>query len=350
MLGFFARHVAREGGGRWSSSRAANALARWAHRARANTRRGSRRNIREHYDLGNDFYALFLDDTLTYSCGVFEHPGATMREASIAKLDRICRKLELAGGQRVLEIGTGWGGFALHAAGRYGCHVTTTTISEAQRTEAGRRFAAAGLADRIHLLGVDYRDLGGAYDRVVSIEMIEAVGGANLPAFFAKCAALLKEDGAMAVQAITMPDRDWASYLRAPDFIQRYVFPGSCVPSLGAMLAAAGRTDLRVVDVESLGPHYAETLRRWRARFLSRLDEVRAQGRSERFLRLWDYYLSYCEAGFEERYVDDLQLVWGRPAWRGAVERTPGRLEAAAPARASFGDPHATSRSTGGGA
>lgn len=322
VLRFFARHVARDGGDGWSSSRLAGILARLVHATRANTRSGSRRNIREHYDLGNDFYALFLDDTMTYSCAYFERPDATLREASLAKLELVCRKAGLAPGMHVLEIGTGWGSFALHAARHHGCRVTTTTISEAQRAEATRRVRAAGLADRIRILGADYRDLTGRYDRLVSLEMVEAVGAERLGTYFRKCADLLAPDGAMVLQAITLPDRDWDAYRRSPDFIQRHVFPGSCVPSPGALTRAiAARTDLRLVDVQSLGPHYAETLRRWRAAFLARRDEARAQGRTERFLRLWDFYLAYCEAGFAEGYVDDLQLLLAKPAWAGVRPR-----------------------------
>lgn len=318
VLRFFARHLARNGGGGWSSSRLAGLLARLLHGMRTNTRRGSRRNIREHYDLGNDFYALFLDDTLTYSCAFFERPDVPLRDASLAKLELVCRKAGLAPGMHVLEIGTGWGSFALHAARHHGCRVTTTTISAAQREEATRRVAAAGLADRIRILGTDYRDLTGRYDRLVSLEMVEAVGAERLGTYFRKCADLLAPDGAMVLQAITLPDRDWKAYLRSPDFIQRHVFPGSCVPSPGALTRAiAEHTDLRLVDVQSLGPHYAETLRRWRAAFLARRDEARAQGRPERFLRLWDFYLAYCEAGFAEGYVDDLQLLLAKPAWSG---------------------------------
>jgi cyclopropane-fatty-acyl-phospholipid synthase len=254
---------------------------------------------------------------MTYSCGVFDSPDTDLRTAQKAKLDSICRQLDLEPHHRVLEIGTGWGSFALHAAREYGCRVTTTTISREQRTEAERRVREAGLADRIEILSEDYRNLTGRYDRLVSIEMIEAVGHRHLGTFFAKCAELLEDDGVLLLQAITMPDRDWEHYVRTADFIQLWVFPGSCCPSLGAMQRAWSPTDLRVDRVESIGPHYERTLRLWRERFLARREDAAALGHDTRFLRLWEYYLAYCEAGFAERYVDDLQIRLARPGWRG---------------------------------
>ena len=323
LLRVFARDVARHRAGSWTHAAFARPLLRLGHLLRRNTRAGSRRNIREHYDLGNAFYRLFLDDTMTYSCAVFTDPAATLREASIAKLDLACRKLGLGPEHHVLEIGTGWGSFAIHAARHYGCRVTTTTISPAQRELAVERIRAAGLERRVEVLARDYRDLEGTFDRLVSIEMIEAVGHEHLPAFFRACSDRLRPDGAMLLQAITMPDRDYDAYRDAADFIQRYVFPGSSLPSLGAMtVAVADHTDFRIDGVESIGLHYAETLRRWRAAFEARLPEVRSLGFDERFVRLWRYYLCYCEAGFEERYVDDLQLVLAKPAWRGAAGDT----------------------------
>jgi cyclopropane-fatty-acyl-phospholipid synthase len=323
LLRVFARNVTRRGGGRWAHAALARPLARLGHALRANSRRGSRRNIEAHYDLGNAFYALFLDETMTYSCGIFPDPPGTLREASVRKLDLVCRKLGLGPNHRVLEIGTGWGSFALHAARTCGCRVTTTTISPAQRQMALERVRAAGLSDRIEVLGTDYRDLSGTFDRLVSIEMIEAVGHANLPAYFRACADRLRPDGAMLLQAITMPDRDYQEYLASADFIQRHVFPGSSLPSLGSIAGAVARTDLRIDHVESIGRHYGETLRRWRAAFTDRLPEVRTLGFDERFVRLWTYYLCYCEAGFEENYVDDLQIVLAKPAWK-APSALPG--------------------------
>lgn len=287
---------------------------RWQHRQRKNTRPGSRRNIHAHYDLGNELFALFLDDTMTYSCGIFESPHATMREASIAKLDRICQKLELGPGDRVLEIGTGWGSFAIHAATRYGCHVTTTTISARQHALATERVRALGLDDRITLLLRDYRDLDGTYDKLVSIEMIEAVGHDYLDAFFGLCCQRLRPQGLMLLQAITMRDQRYDQARRDVDFIRQYIFPGSVIPSITAMLDSLTRaTDMRLVHLEDITPHYARTLAAWRARFHEHGDEVRALGYDEPFIRLWDYYLALCQAGFAERYTGNVQMLLCRP-------------------------------------
>lgn len=287
------------------------------HWLRANTRAGSRRNIAAHYDLGNDFYRLWLDETMAYSSGIFVEPGATLVEASVEKIDRVCRKLDLRAEDHVLEIGTGWGGFAIHAARHYGCRITTTTISREQFQVAQQRIGAAGVSDRVTLLQADYRDLRGQYDKLVSIEMIEAVGHRFLGDYFRQCARLLRRDGSLVLQSIVMPERGYSQYLRSVDFIQRYVFPGGCLPSLAAMLEAAGRTtDLRFVHAEDFAPHYAETLRRWRGAFHTRLDEVRRLGYSEEFIRLWNYYLCYCEAAFEERYVGVLQVQLDQPECR----------------------------------
>lgn len=297
-------------------SRVLNLPQALAHRLRPNSRRGSQRNIHDHYDLGNDFFSIFLDPTMTYSCGFFIHPEASMEEASIAKLDRVCQKLELKAGDRVVEIGTGWGSFALHAARHYGCHVTTTTISDAQYEVASQRVAAAGLGERITLLKQDYRTLTGTYDKLVSIEMIEAVGAEFMDTYFATCSRLLKPDGQALLQAIIMPEHRFAAYLRSVDYIQHYVFPGSALTSVGAMAASVGRaTDFNICHVEDLAPHYARTLHLWRARFLARLDAVRALGGyDERFIRLWDYYLAYCEAGFAERRTGVVQVLLTKPA------------------------------------
>ncbi|MHC4948251.1 MAG: class I SAM-dependent methyltransferase [Planctomycetota bacterium] len=319
VLRLFARNLDVTDGMEGGAARLAGAVARLRHRRRRNTRTGSRRNIEDHYDLGNDLYALFLDESMTYSCAVFERPDATLAEAQSAKLERICRALHLSPGDHVLEIGSGWGSFAIHAARRYGCRVTTTTISPAQHELATARVRAAGLADRVEVRLRDYRDLDGTYDRIVSIEMIEAVGHEFLDAYFGACRRLLRPDGRMALQAILMPDHRYASYRKAADFIQRYVFPGSSLPSPGAITAAVGRaTDLRLVHLDDLTPHYAETLRRWRARFIANLDRVRALGYPPRFERLWDYYLSYCEAGFAERTIGVAQLVLAGPGDRRA--------------------------------
>ncbi len=291
---------------------------------RRNTPAGSRRNIREHYDLGNELFELFLDDTMTYSAGIYPAADSTLREASVSKLDRICRKLRLGPTEHVVEIGTGWGSFAIHAAKHYGCRVTTTTISEAQHRLARERVAAQGLQERVTLLREDYRNLSGRYDKLVSIEMIEAVGHDNLAAYFRQCAGLLKDDGAMLIQVISMPDQRYEQYLRNSDFIQRYIFPGSCCPALGAMLDAVKRaTDMKIVHLEDIAGHYARTLRDWRDNFDRNERAVRALGYPDRFIRMWRYYLSYCETGFAERYLSDYQIVLARPGnrmdWSRAV-------------------------------
>ena len=287
------------------------------HCLRPNSRSGSRRNIAAHYDLGNEFFQLMLDDTLAYSSGIFLSPQADLREASVEKMDRICRKLDLRSDDEVLEIGTGWGGWAMHAAANYGCRVTTTTISQRQHDLARRRIEEAGLADRITLLLEDYRDLRGTFDKLVSVEMIEAVGHRYFDDYFGACSRLLRPDGSMSLQGIVMPDKHYEPYLRSVDFIQRYVFPGGCLPSVGAIVGSMARaTDLRLVHLEDFGPHYAETLRAWRTRFRERLDDVRGLGYDERFIRLWHYYLAYCEASFEERYIGVVQVQFDKPECR----------------------------------
>jgi cyclopropane-fatty-acyl-phospholipid synthase len=292
-------------------------LQRLLHRMNDNTRSGSRKNIAAHYDVGNDFYRLFLDPTMAYSCGYFETEESTLEEASAAKFDRICRKLGLAPGMHVLEIGTGWGGFALHAARHYGCHVTTTTISQQQHDLAAKRFTAAGLDAQITLLQQDYRDLTGTFDRVVSIEMIEAVGHRHLPTYFKTCSERLNSNGAALIQAITMPDHLYNRYLESPDFINRYIFPGSCCPSLHAISEAVTRSsDLRLNNLEDLSSHYARTLREWRNAFHAHLGQVRSMGFDERFIRMWEYYLCYCEGGFAERFTGVVQLLFSKPGYR----------------------------------
>jgi cyclopropane-fatty-acyl-phospholipid synthase len=306
-------------------------LQRWYHRRRANTRRGSRRNIAAHYDLSNEFYRLFLDSTMTYSAAVFERPSATLFEAQVAKLDRICQKLALQPGDHLLEIGTGWGSLALHAAKNYRCRVTTTTISQEQYALAEERIAAAGLSDRITLLSADYRDLRGQYDKLVSIEMIEAVGWQYFDTFFKQCQRLVKPDGRMVLQAITVADRYYEQAKHEVDFIKRYVFPGSCIPSVTALSQSLKRTtDFTLRDLEDIGPHYATTLHHWRERFFNQIDHVRALGYSEAFIRLWDFYLCYCEAGFQERTIGDVQLVLDRPRCRAELPATRGVTEGAA--------------------
>jgi cyclopropane-fatty-acyl-phospholipid synthase len=286
---------------------------------RRNTLAGSRRNIAEHYDLGNDFFRLFLDDNLMYSSALFESEQESLAVASKRKLERICKKLELSARTRVVEIGSGWGGFALHAARHHGCHVTTTTISHEQYQLARSRVAEAGLRDRIDVLLADYRALSGRYDRLVSIEMIEAIGHQYLDTYFRKVGELLEHDGMALIQAITIEDYRYAQALRSVDFIKRHVFPGSFIPSISAMLrSVACVSDLKLYNLEDIGPSYALTLRAWRERFLSRRDQVRAQGYPERFVRMWEFYLAYCEGGFMERATGDVQLLLTKPGARRA--------------------------------
>lgn len=295
-------------------------LLRAWHRTRRNTRDGSRRNIHEHYDLGNDFFEKWLDPTMTYSAGIYESERSTLEEASRAKLDRACRKLQLEPTDRVLEIGTGWGSFAMHAAREYGCHVTTTTISKEQHDLARRRIAEAGLADRIDVLLSDYRDLRGTFDKIVSLEMIEAVGHDHHPTFLRRCQELLAEDGQALLQVITMADARYEQAIRSVDFIQRYIFPGSCLPSITRLCNVATRaTDLRLTHLEDITPHYVRTLADWRQRFLARREDIRALGYDDRFLRMWEFYLAYCEGGFAERTIGDIQVVFSRPRCRSTV-------------------------------
>ena len=292
-------------------------LQRTAWRLRANTRERSRERIAAHYDLGNELFARFLDETMTYSCGIFERDDATLRDASVAKLERVCRTLDLSPADHVLEIGTGWGGFAVHAASRCGCRVTTTTISRAQHEHARAAIRAAGVEDRVTLLLQDYRDLRGRYDKLVSIEMIEAVGWEHLDTFFAVCSQRLKPDGAMLLQAITTSDRSYRVERASVGFINAFVFPGGTLPSLAAIERSLGRAgDLRTVRLEDISAHYVPTLRRWRENFLAAWEELRDRGYDERFRRVWELYLAYCEAGFAERRIQDVQLMLAKPAFR----------------------------------
>lgn len=298
-------------------ARLSKPLLKAAHLLRRNTERGSRANISAHYDLSNEFFALFLDPTMTYSCGIFADERTTLEEASLAKIDRLCRKLELHAGDHLLEIGTGWGAFALHAAREYGCRVTTTTISEEQHAYAAERFAAAGMKDRIELVFQDYRKLEGQYDKLVSVEMIEAVGHEYFGAFFEQCGRLLKPDGLMALQAITITDSQYDVARKRVDFIREHIFPGCCIPSVTALSSAMARSsDLKPTHMEDIGPHYATTLAAWRKNLRARWDEARAAGHTEEFLRLWEFYFAYCEGGFAERYLGDVQLLLAKPGAR----------------------------------
>ena len=287
------------------------------HALHSNTRSGSRRNIAAHYDLGNEFFSLFLDPTLTYSSGIFESDDATMEQASIAKYERVCDKLDLGPEDHVLEIGTGWGGFALHAASTRGCRVTTTTISREQHASASQQIAEAGLSDRVDVLFEDYRDLTGHYDKLVSLEMIEAVGSDHLDSFFRVCSDRLTPEGVMLLQAITVPDQDYEAHTRTVDFIKRYIFPGADLVSVLAMNnSATWSSDLRMTHLEDLSPHYAETLRRWRDKMFENLREIRELDLDDRFLRMWEFYLCYCEGGFEEREIGVVQAVFEKPEVR----------------------------------
>lgn len=287
------------------------------HLMNSNDKNQAKRNILAHYDLGNDMYEAFLDPTMMYSSAIYPTPESSLEEASIHKLDTICRKLELQPTDSVIEIGTGWGGFAIHAARNFGCHVTTTTISDAQYEEARRRIAHAGLEDRITLLHNDYRELSGEYDKLVSIEMIEAVGHRFLPDFFTKCGELLRPHGKMLLQAITITDQRYRQYARTVDFIQRYIFPGGCIPSNTRMLQLISeKTDMVVRHLDDFGFDYARTLQDWRKRFHDGYETLRDKGYDETFKRLWEFYLCYCEGGFLERSISVVHIVATRPGGR----------------------------------
>jgi cyclopropane-fatty-acyl-phospholipid synthase len=286
---------------------------------RRNTRAGSRRNIARHYDLSNEFFALFLDESMTYSSAIFEPATATLEEAQVEKLDRVCQKLELGPDDHLLEIGTGWGALAIHAAKSYGCRVTTTTVSAEQHRLAVDRVRALGLDGQIEVLLRDYRDLTGTYDKLVSIEMIEAVGHEYLDGYFRACSERLAPDGMLLVQAITIADQRHADHRDSVDFIKEYIFPGSCIPSVTTMVDAATRaTDLRLFHLDDITPHYARTLHVWRERLWANADAVRRLGFDDAFLRMWEYYLAYCEGGFEERYLGSVHMLFTKPAARRA--------------------------------
>ena len=296
------------------------------HWLRANSRAGSRRNIAAHYDLSNELFELFLDPWMMYSSAIFESDDQDLDAAAVAKMDRLCRKLELSPGDHLLEIGTGWGGFAVYAAETYGCRVTTTTLSQEQLDLARRRVRRHGLEDRVELLLSDYRDLEGQYDKLVSIEMVEAVGHAHLGEYLRVCSERLRPGGLFALQGITIADRLFEPYRHSVDFIQRYIFPGSALISVGSFTEALRRSsDLQLVHLEDIGPHYARTLREWRRRFFANLPAVKDLGFSDRFVRMWEYYLCYCEAGFLERTIGNLQVVAAKPQNRSRPIL--GRLE-----------------------
>jgi len=306
-----------------NGTRLARLFERFLHRLRRNTVRGARRNITRHYDLGNEFFESFLDPTMTYSAAVFERTDEDLAAAQTRKYRRLAEKGRIGPDDHVLEIGCGWGGFAEYAAREIGCRVTGVTISPAQAEYATERIRAAGLSNRVTIEQVDYRRIMGRFDRIVSIEMLEAVGHANLSTWFAACDRLLAPGGVMAVQVITIPDQRYAEYRRGSDFIRRYIFPGGHLPSLGAIGRALERhTSLGIEDLENIAPHYAETLRRWRRRLLEHRDAVLQLGFDETFFRRWEYYLAYCEAAFGGRALSDLQLVLSRPG-NAALGRDP---------------------------
>jgi cyclopropane-fatty-acyl-phospholipid synthase len=292
------------------------------------TRERSRRDIAAHYDLGNELFARMLDPTMMYSCALFEREGMTLEEASVAKLERVCDRLEVRPDDRVLEIGTGWGGFAIHAARSRGCHVTTTTISAQQYSHATEQIRRAGLSDRVNVLMRDYRDLRGRFDKLVSIEMIEAIGWRQIGTFFHRCSQLLTPRGAMLLQAITIDDRAYEFEKASRSFIKEYIFPGGSLPSMEVIARqVARRTDLQLIGLDDITASYVETLRRWRQRFQSSSAELSRLGYDERFQRLWTLYLSYCEAGFAERRICDVQVLLAKPQW--AVNRRSGVASAA---------------------
>lgn len=287
------------------------------HWLRKNTRIGSKKNIQAHYDLGNDFFKLFLDETMMYSCAIFPSHSSSLYEASIYKLERICQKLELQPQDRVIEIGTGWGGFAIHAAKHYGCHITTVTISQEQFDFANERIREEGLTDQITVLLQDYRDIEGKFNKLVSIEMIEAVGHQYLQEYFRVCSQLLTEEGMMLIQAIVTDEKAFEAGKNTVDFIQKYIFPGGCVPSITAMnTAIRDQTNMRMFHLEDFGPHYATTLKHWRENFFRHLAQVKQLGYSNEFIRMWEYYLSYCEGGFWERIIGCVQVLYTKPMCR----------------------------------
>ncbi|MDQ4041392.1 MAG: cyclopropane-fatty-acyl-phospholipid synthase family protein [Actinomycetota bacterium] len=281
---------------------------------------GSRRNVSAHYDLGNQLFSLFLDPTMMYSCALFDFPRQSLEEAQLAKLERICRRLRLGPDDHLLEIGTGWGGMAVHAASRYGCRVTTTTISGEQRDYAAKRVQAAGLEDRVSVLHQDYRDLAGTFSKLVSIEMVEAVGWQYFDAYFARCSELLEPDGLMLLQAITIDDRAFEVEKASKSFINTHIFPGGCLPSLEVVHdCIARRTDMRTVWLDDITAHYAETLGRWRRAFANSEALATDLGYDKRFRRMWTLYLAYVEAGFSECRIGDVQMLLAKPEWRGTL-------------------------------
>ena len=291
-----------------------NKLIHWS---KQNTLKGSKQNILAHYDLSNDFYKLWLDPTMTYSCGYFNNDSVSLEQASIEKIDRICRKLKLNENDHILEIGTGWGSFSLYAAKQYGCTIDTVTISDAQYEYASGKIESSGLGSKINIFNKDYRKIEGQYDKIVSIEMIEAVGHQFIPEYFSKISSLLKEDGLLAIQGITYNDQNFEQYKNSVDFIKKYIFPGSCLISVAQISDVIKEyTDLAIVDMEDITKHYAETLNRWKVNFMNVIPEVKKMGFSEAFIKMWEFYFVFCEAGFLERNIGDVQLVFSKSGAR----------------------------------
>lgn len=289
----------------------------------ANTQSGSKKNILAHYDLGNDLYTRFLDNSMMYSCAFYKHPDDSLAQAQTNKLAAICDKLDLQSDDHLIEIGTGWGGLAIYAATHYGCKVTTTTISDAQYEFAQQKVNDLGLSDKITLLKKDYRLLEGQYDKLVSIEMIEAVGHSFLPSFFSKCNSLLKDNGKMLIQAITIADQRYDQYRKSVDFIQKYIFPGGCLPSIAVMSEhIANQTNMMIDNIEDIGLHYARTLFDWRQQFDKNWEQIQPFGYDDQFKRLWHYYLCYCEGAFIERVISTHHIVARKPSYKDAHDET----------------------------
>ncbi|MFA0810215.1 class I SAM-dependent methyltransferase [Microbulbifer epialgicus] len=302
--------------GRWSHL--PRMLLRSLHYLNSNNRRGSRKNIAAHYDLGNDFFKLFLDKTMLYSSAIFPSAHTTLYEASLNKMEHVCRKLQLKPSDHLLEIGTGWGGMAIYAAKQSGCRVTSATISEEQYEYARLWVEREGLQDKVTILLQDYRDLQGQYDKLLSIEMVEAVGHEFHREFFSTCSQLLKEDGLMLMQAITIQDQRYQQYRKEVDFIQHYIFPGGCLPSNQVVAYhVATATDMQIVCLEDITEHYARTISYWRRAFFKYIDKVRALGFDERFIRMWEFYLCYCEGGFMQRVISTAQFTFAKPRYLG---------------------------------
>lgn len=317
VIRLFVRNLAALDAMDKSQSLVSQVLLKAFHWINRNTKEGSRKNISAHYDLGNDFFSLFLNSSMMYSSAIYPESDASLEIASSYKLQRVCEKLQLNADDHLLEIGTGWGGMAIYAAQYYGCKVTTTTISKEQRDFALARVAEAGLQDQITVLFDDYRDLSGQYSKLVSIEMIEAVGHEHYANYFSTCARLLKDNGLMLLQAITISDQRYDQARRSVDFIQRYIFPGGSLPSMAVISDLVCRhTDFNILHMEDIGEHYARTLHDWRQRFLAQLDAVRTRGFDERFIRMWEFYLCYCEGGFRERSIGTAQVLLAKPDYR----------------------------------